>query len=106
LHLHPFLVEHVCYHFIMSNTRAPNAFVTWGMVLRYIHDSSQERGYPPTYKEMADALKVASTSSVAHHVDTLEARKLVTRKPGSPRTLQVTDAGRKLLIKSEKKVTE
>ena len=87
----------------MSNTRAPNAFVTWGMVLRYIHDSTLERGYPPTYKEMADALKVASTSSVAHHVDTLEARGLVSRKPGSPRTLQVTEAGRSILIKSGEK---
>jgi len=92
--------------FVMSNTRAPNAFVTWGMVLRYIYESTAEQGFPPTYLEMRDALQVKSTSSVAHHVDTLEARGLVTRKPGCPRTLQVTEAGRKILIKSEKKVTD
>ncbi len=90
----------------MSNTRAPNAFVTWGMILRHIHDSTQEHGYPPTYRETADALGVASTSSVAHHVDILEARGLVSRKPGCPRTLQVTEAGRNILTKSGKKVTD
>jgi repressor LexA len=89
----------------MSNTRGPNGFITWGMILRYIYESTQEQGFPPTYREMADTLGVVSTSSVAHHVDILEARKLVTRKPGCPRTLKVTEAGRNILIKSEKKVS-
>lgn len=87
-------------------TRGPNGFITWGKVLRYIYESTQENGYPPTYTEMRDDLGVASTSSVAHHVDVLEARKLVTRKPGCPRTLQVTEAGLKILIKAEKKADE
>lgn len=87
-------------------TRAPNGFLTWGMILRYIHESTQENGFPPTYHEMAKGLNVASTSSVAHHVDILEARGLVSRKPGCPRTLQVTESGMKILTKASKKADE
>jgi|SRR5882724_8562375 len=89
-----------------NRTRAPNAFITWGMILRYIYETTLAQGFPPTYKEIADGLSVASTSSVAHHVDILEARGLVSRKPGCPRTLQVTEAGRNLLTKSVKKADE
>ena len=87
-------------------TRQPNGFLTWGMILRYVHESTQEHGYPPTYHEIKEALNVASTSSVAHHMDILIARKLVSRKPGCPRTLQVTEAGMKLLTKTVKKADE
>ena len=87
-------------------TRSPNGFLTWGMILRYIHESTAANGFPPTYQEIADGLNVASTSSVAHHVDILEARKLVSRKPGCPRTLQVTEPGMKLLTKSTQKADE
>lgn len=87
-----------------DNDRRPYGFVTWGKVLRYIYENTQEQGFPPTYAEMKDAMGVNSTSTIAHHVDILIARKLVSRKPGSPRTLQVTETGRNILTRKGEKV--
>lgn len=44
-------------------------------------------GVPPTLKELADDLGVASTSSVRHWIEKLEESGKVTRLPNTPRSL-------------------
>lgn len=63
-------------------------------VLQAIHDLSEERGVPPTLREIAQATGRRAWSTVAHHVTTLQRLGLVRSYPGQPRGTYITDAGR------------
>lgn len=63
-------------------------------VLQAIHDLSEERGVPPTLREIAQATGRRAWSTVSHHVTTLHRLGLVRSYPGQPRGTYVTDAGR------------
>ena len=41
-------------------------------ILDYIRETSYERGYPPSVREIAEAVGLASTSAVHHHLTKLE----------------------------------
>lgn len=60
-------------------------------VLDTIRDSIRERGYPPTLREVGTAVGLASTSTVAHALQVLQARGYLVRDPGSPRALRIVD---------------
>lgn len=58
-------------------------------VLQFIKQTVEKRGYPPTIREVGDAVGLASPSSVAHQLKALEAKGFLRRDPGSPRALEV-----------------
>jgi len=58
-------------------------------ILRIITAAIDDHGYPPSVREVGDAMGLASTSSVAHHLRVLEAKGFVTRNPNRPRALEV-----------------
>jgi repressor LexA len=58
-------------------------------VLEVIRDTVAERGYPPSIRELGDAVGLASSSSVAHQLRTLEQKGLLRRDPHRPRALEV-----------------
>ena len=60
-------------------------------VLEYIRRAVEERGFPPTYREIGDALGISSTNGVADHVKAL-VKKGYLRKAdgGAARGLQLT----------------
>ncbi|GAB1639642.1 transcriptional repressor LexA [Krasilnikovia sp. MM14-A1259] len=62
-------------------------------ILAVIHRSVEERGYPPTFREIAVAVGLGSPSSVAHHLDTLERLGLLRRGARAPRAVDAR-AGR------------
>src|SRR3954447_15247250 len=41
-------------------------------IIEYIADTVRQRGYPPTVREIAEAVGLASTSAVHHHLMKLE----------------------------------
>lgn len=41
-------------------------------VLRYIYEQVEERGYPPTVREIGEAVNLSSTSTVHGHLSRLE----------------------------------
>src|SRR5258708_34735152 len=41
-------------------------------ILTYIRETIDERGYPPSVREIAEAVGLASTSAVHHHLTKLE----------------------------------
>lgn len=55
-------------------------------VLRAVQDGIARRGYSPSYREIAAAAGLASVSSVAYHMSILQARGLLQRDAGRPRT--------------------
>ena len=63
-------------------------------VLVAIHDLSEQRGVPPTLREIAQATGRRAWSTVSHHVTTLQRLGLVRSYPGQPRGTYLTDAGR------------
>ncbi len=59
-------------------------------ILDCIARTVEERGYPPSVREIADAVGLASTSAVHHHLITLERDGLLERGINSSRALRLT----------------
>ncbi|HVD55048.1 MAG TPA: transcriptional repressor LexA [Propionibacteriaceae bacterium] len=58
-------------------------------ILEMIKDTVERRGYPPSIREMGDAVGLASSSSVAHQLKMLETKGFLRRDPNRPRALEV-----------------
>jgi repressor LexA len=58
--------------------------------LRRLHD---EHGFAPSLREVASEVGLASASSVHHHLRRLEARGLVERRAGRPRSVRRLPSG-------------
>jgi len=62
-------------------------------VLDYITASIDERGYPPTLREIGNHLGIRSTNGVNDHLRALERKGFLTREDMKSRTLRPTNAG-------------
>lgn len=60
-------------------------------VLAFVTDFSVKNGAPPTVREIASALGIASTNAVAGHLDALARAGVLTRSPRRARGLRVAD---------------
>ena len=60
-------------------------------ILEYIKDYLLVKGYPPSVREICQAVNLKSTSSVHSHLETLEKRGYIRRDPTKPRTIEITD---------------
>ena len=58
-------------------------------ILAAIRDSLASRGYPPSMREIGDAVGLASLSSVTHQLNQLELAGAIRRDPNRPRALEV-----------------
>ena len=56
----------------------------------FIKEYQQEKGYPPSVREMASAVGLSSPSTVHAHLSALEARGLLKRDATKPRALAVS----------------
>ncbi|MGH3390573.1 MAG: transcriptional repressor LexA, partial [Actinomadura sp.] len=63
------------------------------MVLEVIRDSVQRRGYPPSMREIGEAVGLTSTSSVSHQLRTLQRKGYLRRDPNRPRAVEVRAPG-------------
>jgi repressor LexA len=55
-------------------------------ILRVIRESAASRRFPPSLREIAEAVGLASPSTVAYHLSALEKMGYLTRSVGQPRT--------------------
>jgi repressor LexA len=60
-------------------------------VLAEIRHSVETRGYPPSVREIGEAVGLNSPSSVAHQLKVLEAKGFLRRDPNRPRAMEVLD---------------
>ncbi len=60
-------------------------------ILRYIKQAVTRKGYPPSVREIGEAVGLASTSTVHSHLAKLESRGLIRRDPTKPRAIEITD---------------
>lgn len=58
-------------------------------VLATIKDSLETKGYPPSMREIGQAVGLTSSSSVAHQLRVLEGKGFIKRDPNRPRALEV-----------------
>lgn len=60
-------------------------------ILAYIKDIILAKGYPPTVRDICDAVGLKSTSSVHAHLETLEKNGYIKRDPTKPRAIEIID---------------
>jgi len=61
-------------------------------ILDFVISATQQRGYPPTMREIARALGLASPSTVLYHLRVLEEEGYIQRDPARNRALRPTGA--------------
>src|ERR1700752_2674623 len=69
----------------------PDHVLTWRQrkVLQVIRDSVQKRGYPPSMREIGEAVGLTSTSSVSYQLSTLQRKGYLHRDVGRPRMMEL-----------------
>ena len=60
-------------------------------ILEYIKETILKKGYPPSVREICEAVSLKSTSSVHSHLETLEKNGYIRRDPTKPRTIEIID---------------
>ena len=58
-------------------------------ILAHLRDCIELRGYPPSMREIGEAVGLTSSSSVAHQLKVLEEKGFLKRDPNRPRALEV-----------------
>ncbi|MDY4518365.1 MAG: hypothetical protein SPE01_07050 [Candidatus Spyradocola sp.] len=75
-----------------SEVRRPKGR-TRAMIYHYINDCVAQKGYPPTLREIAEAVGVRSTGTVARHLRSLEAQCLISRRGRLARAISTHEPG-------------
>ena len=60
-------------------------------ILDYIKDEILKKGYPPTVRDIGEAVNLKSTSSVFSHLAALERKGYIRKDPTKPRAIEVID---------------
>ena len=60
-------------------------------ILEFIKREVREKGYPPSVREIGEAVGLASSSTVHGHLDRLEKKGLIRRDPTKPRAIEILD---------------
>ena len=60
-------------------------------ILEYIKQEILNKGYPPTVRDICEAVHLKSTSSVHSHLETLEKNGYIRRDPTKPRAIEIID---------------
>lgn len=67
------------------------------MILKSIHEAIENKGYPPTVREIAADVGLASTSTVHGHLSRLENNGFISRDPALTRAIELTPTGLEVL---------
>ncbi len=60
-------------------------------ILEYMKNEILNRGFPPSVREICEAVHLKSTSSVHSHLETLEKNGYIRRDPTKPRAIEIVD---------------
>ena len=61
-------------------------------ILNFMKARILEKGYPPSVREICEAVSLKSTSSVHAHLETLEKNGFIRRDPAKPRAIEIMDS--------------
>ena len=60
-------------------------------ILDFIKSEVRQKGYPPSVREIGEAVGLASSSTVHGHLARLESKGLIRRDPTKPRAIEILD---------------
>jgi repressor LexA len=60
-------------------------------ILEFIKDEVRAKGYPPSVREIGEAVGLASSSTVHGHLARLESKGLIRRDPTKPRAIEILE---------------
>ena len=63
------------------------------MILEFIKEQLLAKGYPPSVREICQAVGLKSTSTVHSHLNKLEKLGYIRRDPTKPRAIEILDGG-------------
>ncbi|QPC48367.1 transcriptional repressor LexA [Mangrovibacillus cuniculi] len=66
-------------------------------ILTFIKEEVKGKGYPPSVREIGEAVGLASSSTVHGHLARLEAKGLIRRDPTKPRAIEVINLEEELI---------
>lgn len=66
-------------------------------ILREIVECIQSKGYPPSVRELVDAMGAKSTAGMVDHLRKLQRKGLIEREVATARALRLTPAGQAAL---------
>lgn len=69
-------------------------------ILAFIKEEVRSKGYPPSVREIGEAVGLASSSTVHGHLARLESKGLIRRDPTKPRAIEVLDQDDLIVSKS------
>ncbi|SCB77783.1 transcriptional repressor LexA [Weissella bombi] len=70
-------------------------------ILKFIYEKQQQRGYPPTVREIGDGVGLASSSTVHGHLTRLQNKGFIQKKAEKTRAITVTNAGLQALKQAD-----
>lgn len=73
-------------------------------ILDFIKDEVKSKGYPPSVREIGEAVGLASSSTVHGHLARLESKGLIRRDPTKPRAIEILDIDEDSQIPKDKVV--
>ncbi len=60
-------------------------------ILDFIRDTLRIKGYPPSVREIGEAVGLSSSSTVHSHLEKLEEQNLIRRDPTKPRAIEILE---------------
>lgn len=60
-------------------------------ILKFIKEEVRKKGYPPSVREIGDAVGLSSSSTVHGHLNKLEEKGFIRRDPTKPRAIELLD---------------
>lgn len=70
-------------------------------ILDFIKSEVRHKGYPPSVREIGEAVGLASSSTVHGHLARLESKGLIRRDPTKPRAIEILDTDHSDIPKSK-----
>ena len=61
-------------------------------ILEYLKSEVRQKGYPPSVREICNAVNLKSTSTVHGHLTRLEKKGYIRRNPTKPRAIEILDS--------------
>ena len=71
----------------MANSLSPKQ----QMILTFLKSEIRKKGYPPTVREICEAVGLSSTSTVHAHLETLEKKGYIRRSPTKNRSTEILE---------------
>lgn len=71
-----------------------------GQILEFLRSHARQYSYPPTVREIGQAVGLSSSSTVQNHLNALEHKGLIRRDPTKSRTVEVVGAEQPAMVGS------